>query len=260
MKLYGKEISNQYKYIFIDNFQSINDIQFNILKIFNKYDSYLYIFGNDYHNFDKNITNVKLFTLIPNYSLQIINNEINNTLYNENIINFNKNNNTNTIIFDTETTDFNGDIIQIAYTIIDINNNIIKKQNYFIKDRISSIQSLKIHNITTEKIRAQGIDFYCVMNEFINDLQNTNTLVGHNLDFDIRIILNNLRKYEIKIINNNIEEYNLFKDFKIYDTYKKTKLPLNKLYFNMFNTNIIDAHDASGDVNATLECYLELIK
>jgi DNA polymerase III epsilon subunit-like protein len=98
------------------------------------------------------------------------------------------------------------------------------------------------------------------MNEFITDLQNVNTIVGHNLDFDIRVVLNNLRKYDIKIINNNIEEYNLFKQFIIYDTYKISKVKLNKLYFDLFNDNIINAHDALSDVEATLKCYLELKK
>ena len=98
------------------------------------------------------------------------------------------------------------------------------------------------------------------MNEFIMDLQNVNTIVGHNLDFDIRVILNNLRKYDIKIIVNNNEEYELFKYFIIYDTYKKSKVTLNKLYFDLFNDNINNAHDALSDVEATLKCYLELIK
>jgi DNA polymerase III epsilon subunit-like protein len=176
-------------------------------------------------------------------------------------INFNKKNVNNTLIFDTETSGFDDvDIIQIAYVIIDENKNIIKKQNYYVKDRISSIQAQGIHNITVDKLRTVGKDFFYIMNEFITDLQNVNTIVGHNLDFDIRAVLNNLRKYDIKIINNNIEEYNLFKQFIIYDTYKISKVKLNKLYFDLFNDNIINAHDALSDVEATLKCYLELKK
>ena len=176
-------------------------------------------------------------------------------------INFNKKNINNTLIFDTETSGFDDiDIIQIAYIIINENNNIIKKQNYYIKDRISSIKAQKIHNITVDKLRKIGKDFFDVMNEFIMDLQNVNTIVGHNLDFDIRVILNNLRKYDIKIIVNNNEEYELFKYFIIYDTYKKSKVTLNKLYFDLFNDNINNAHYALSDVEATLKCYLELIK
>jgi DNA polymerase III epsilon subunit-like protein len=176
-------------------------------------------------------------------------------------INFNKKNVNNTLIFDTETSGFDDvDIIQIAYVIIDENKNIIKKQNYYVKDRISSIQAQGIHNITVDKLRTVGKDFFYIMNEFITDLQNVNTIVGHNLDFDIRVVLNNLRKYDIKIINNNIEEYNLFKQFIIYDTYKISKVKLNKLYFDLFNDNIINAHDALSDVEATLKCYLELKK
>jgi len=177
-----------------------------------------------------------------------------------NIILFNKKDKNNKLIFDTETSGFdNPDILQLAYIIIDENNNIIKKANYYIKNRISSVKAMKIHNITIDKLREFGKDFYTVINEFIIDLENVNTIIGHNLDFDIRVVLNNLRKYDIKIIINNIEEYNIFKYFIIYDTYKTSKLALSKLYFNLFNSNINNAHDALGDVEATLKCYLQLI-
>ena len=50
MKKYGKEISSQYKYIFFDEFQDVNDVQFLILKIFVDNGCVLTVIGDDCQN------------------------------------------------------------------------------------------------------------------------------------------------------------------------------------------------------------------
>lgn len=76
-----KNILNKFKYIFFDEFQDINDIQFKIIQIFHKHGTYINVIGDDaqsiYHwrganidyilNFDKYIDNVTTFTLKNNY-------------------------------------------------------------------------------------------------------------------------------------------------------------------------------------------------
>jgi DNA polymerase III epsilon subunit-like protein len=165
---------------------------------------------------------------------------------------------------DTETTDFTGDIIQIAWIITDPSNNnkIIKKSNKFIKNRIPSTQSEKIHNINIEKLRKEGLDFYIVMNEFIEDLFNVNKIIGHNISFDLRIITNNLRKFSINIIDSltNNMILNVFENFEIICTKKLSGgKSLSNLYFDLFDKTIEGAHDALVDVEKTFECYCCLI-
>lgn len=81
MEKYGKEISNQYSYIFFDEFQDVNKQQFNILKIFSDNGCILTVIGDDNQNiyqfrgtdnyyiihFDKFIKNTKTFHLTINY-------------------------------------------------------------------------------------------------------------------------------------------------------------------------------------------------
>lgn len=168
-------------------------------------------------------------------------------------------NNDNFMVLDTETADLNGDIVQLAYIIVDKNMNIIKKVSKYIKDRIPSNDTIPIHHITIDKLRNEGKDFYEVMNEFINDLTNINYIVGHNIGYDIRVILTNLRKFELKIITNGSINNNIFNNIEIKDTYSMSGKSLGNLYMEIFNKPIDGAHDALYDVIATFDCYKYLI-
>lgn len=165
----------------------------------------------------------------------------------------------NFMVLDTETTDFNGDIIQLAYIIVDNNFNIIKTVNKYIKDRIPTINTVLIHGITVNKLRNEGVNFNDVIKEFISDLKNVDYIVGHNIGFDLRTIINNLRKFEIKIITDGKINYNVFNQFEIKDTYTMSNKKLEVLYNELFNKPINGAHNALNDVLATFECYQKIV-
>ena len=169
------------------------------------------------------------------------------------------------MILDTETTDFAGDIIQLAWIISNPNDGykIIKKSNKFIKDRIPSTKSSKIHNISIDKLRTDGIDFYLVMKEFIKDLESVNKIIGHNISFDLRMIINNLRKFNINVVNSQMDKIilNIFEEHDIICTKKLSGgKSLENLYIELFGNKFIGAHDAMADVDSTLECYIKLIE
>jgi DNA polymerase III epsilon subunit-like protein len=89
MEKYGKDISRQYSYVFFDEFQDVNNQQFNILKTFADNGCILTVIGDDNQNiyqfrgtdnyyiihFDKIIKNTKSFHLTTNYrsSQEIVN-------------------------------------------------------------------------------------------------------------------------------------------------------------------------------------------
>ena len=50
MEKYGKYIAQQYKYVFFDEFQDVNDIQFRILQYFYINNSKLTVIGDDSQN------------------------------------------------------------------------------------------------------------------------------------------------------------------------------------------------------------------
>lgn len=83
-----------------------------------------------------------------------------------------------------------------------------------------------------------------------------NILVGHNIGYDLRVLINNIRKYEIQILSNGKQVFNIFQNFTIHDTCTlSNKKSLSNLYFEFFNKEIDNAHNAINDVIATFECY-----
>lgn len=168
------------------------------------------------------------------------------------------------MVLDTETTDFAGDIIQLAWIIYDSSTNkIIKKSNIFVKDRIPTLKSQFVHNISLDKLRTVGVEFYQLIKEFVKDLETVNTVVGHNISFDLRMIINNLRKFNINIIDEETKNYisNIFDTHNIECTKKLSGgKSLEKLYLELFGEKFLGAHDAMVDVESTLACYLQLIE
>ena len=200
----------------------------------------------------------------------------------ENILNCKKLKKNNKIIFDTETNGLSSmnDIIQIAYYIVDYDNNIVDTpKSSYIKFRKNNPNSdaYKINGISEELLNKEGEEFEIVITRFCNDLEKCDEVIGHNVAFDIKMINSNIKKYKISLFNKNNEIIeNIFTNKKIVCTQKlytaflkpidleikkksPTEKPISKklvnMYFNFFDKNIINAHNALSDVDATFECY-----
>jgi DNA polymerase III epsilon subunit-like protein len=253
--------------------QTINKVQ--IINIMNGRE-YTFNIPDDYNEPEKKGFFIKfLETKINNDQQSIRNSPNNNTIdysilnnntsyddkYEKHEIEFNKQTNQteNFMVLDTETADLNGDIIQLSYIVVDNDMNIVKKVNKYIKDRIPSSETISIHNITINKLRTKGSDFNDVINTFIKDLENVDYIVGHNVGYDLRVIINNLRKYEITIITDNKVNNNIFSNIPIKDTYQMSKKSLEQLHQELFNLPVYGAHNAINDVLATFECYKKII-
>ena len=167
-----------------------------------------------------------------------------------------------TIILDTETSVFYNDILQLAYVLCDDSGNIVKTFNRYVKNRVPSFESIKIHKIDLKKIRRIGVDFNDIMNEFINDLSKCHTVVGHNVKFDLLTISNDISTYQVNILDSNMKHIvDIFGNMTIKDTSKMhtSKISLENLYSMLFNKKIENAHNAYNDVIAPKECYFELL-
>ena len=176
---------------------------------------------------------------------------------------FNKKSNETIIILDTETSGFYNDILQLGYVVCDSTGKILKKVNRFVKNRLPTIESTKIHGIDIHKIKAEGVDFCNVISELCHNLETCKTVVGHNIQYDLTTIKNDIRTYGINIVDsNNNQIINIFENIKIEDTMSlaKKKIKLGELYYSLFNKNFEGAHDAFNDVIATKDCYFKLIK
>ncbi|ACY40325.1 DNA polymerase III subunit alpha [Blattabacterium sp. (Blattella germanica) str. Bge] len=158
-------------------------------------------------------------------------------------------------------------IVQFSWQNHDILGDLIEFKNFIIKPDHYDIpfNAFKIHGITNEKAEKYGVDLSFVLCEFRKSLEKSQCLIGHNLEFDKKVI-------ECEFLRKKIEIS--FKKKKILDTKeisvsycklpgnrKKFKWPtLSELYQKLFEEKIPNLHDAANDVKATARCFLELLR
>ena len=126
-----------------------------------------------------------------------------------------------------------------------------------------------VHGITTEQALQEGIPLQSALVEFMSDLNCSELIVGHNIDYDINIVGAEL--YRLNMEYNDLVKKNKICTMKksvdycaipnpnaYYGGYKWPKL--EELYRKLFNCDILGAHDALIDIQATKKCYFELKK
>jgi len=192
------------------------------------------------------------------------------------------------LIFDTETSDLPKSrivsihsvnkwpyILQLSYILYDtVNNKILKVVNTLIDIDIDidiNPGSFNIHKITKEMCKKNGISIKEILYEFNNVLNETDLLIGHNLQFDknmlmIEFIRNGiLHNFSPK--NIDIPEFcTMLNGVSICELTYKTKqgklLPkypkLSELYKYYFMDVPNGLHNAMVDVIVTLRCYYKM--
>ena len=193
------------------------------------------------------------------------------------------------IVVDTETSglpcgDKQTTIVQFSYVIYDCElNSITKVVDNLITQPVGFIiskSSIRIHKITDDMCATSGVDLMTILNEFIQDTKDCYRIVGHNINFDIRMILISLNDLQdvdnyknitrkISYIENNIlpklyctmirgakwcKIHKIRKSGEIMKSYKFPKL--SELYMNFFGECPDGLHNALVDVNVCLRCYL----
>ena len=204
------------------------------------------------------------------------------------------------LIFDTETTglpksrSINPDslhlwphIVQFSYIIYDISDNdvCVTEDNIIrVADDVEiSAESSAIHGITNEISKSGGVDLNQVLSGFFGALKNVDILVGHNISFDINVVivellriiynqsnivpadqllsyktyLHMLNNYQnihctmqnsidmcgIKVMGKNGREYNKFPK-------------LSELHQKLFGSVPNNLHNSLNDILITLRCYI----
>jgi len=155
------------------------------------------------------------------------------------------------IVIDTETTGFgNSDrIVELGYIIFK-GDTIIKEYDAIIKPDGYTINNSHIHGITTE-MAEDGKDIQIVMKQLLEDLKLCNLVIGHNIDFDMRMISNEVTRCGLNDEVLNINQY---------CTYKTGKCKLEVLWSTLTGRTYIQKHRALDDCILTLDCYRILTK
>ncbi len=186
------------------------------------------------------------------------------------------------LIFDTETTGIPHNktapitdldnwprVVQLAWQLHDNKGKLLSRQNAIIQPDGFDIpyKAEQIHGISTRRAQEEGLPLKNVLELFIHDLNRTQLLVGHNIEFDISIL-------GAEFIRQQLDLDLLLKLDKL-DTGVasvdfcqlaggiggRLKMPrLVELHEKLFGNDFGDAHDASYDVAATARCFFGLLK
>jgi len=146
---------------------------------------------------------------------------------------------------------------------ISFHNYILKPINFRI-DR----DSTKIHGITQSVAQRRGVKFNEIIDDLEEDLQQSDFIVAHNLNFDRNTLLSEFTR------SNRGDLVQLFENKRHICTMKEStrfcqigsptsryKWPkLAELYEKLFNRKLRNAHDAEYDVKNLAKCFFELIK
>jgi len=186
------------------------------------------------------------------------------------------------LIFDTETTglpkNWNAPAtdtdnwprcVQIAWQLHDAFGQLVEHRSFLVKPEGFNIpfDAEKIHGISTELAKQEGLPIQEIIVEFNLVLAKTKFFVGQNLGFDLNIVGCEFHRLGIE---------NILTKFPVLDTCTektaelcqltggrggKFKLPtLSELYRKLFGASFDEAHNATADVEATTRCFFELIR
>ena len=206
------------------------------------------------------------------------------------------------LVFDTETTGLLPKIkllneetlplfpysVQFSYIVYeDKTNTILKMRDFIVKlpqGITISEESIKIHGITNEISMRDGVSIERVIDEFIKDYNAADSLVAHNLNFDLTVLQADM----MRLINSNQLNYNKTKSYKNFidslNTSKKCyctmqesidvcnikayykdgreyiKFPkLSELHDKLFQSVPNNLHNSMNDVIVCLRCFYKMI-
>ncbi|MCX8490159.1 MAG: DNA polymerase III subunit alpha, partial [Cyclobacteriaceae bacterium] len=186
------------------------------------------------------------------------------------------------LIFDTETTglprnknaplaDFENwpRLVQLAWQLHDGKGKLLSQQNFIIKPEGFDIpfKAEQIHGISTSRAIEEGYDLKSVLTHFSSDVEKTEILVGHNIEFDISIIgaellrslLSTERFLSLQKVDTGLSSIEFCQ--LTGGVGGKLKMPrLSELYEKLFGENFQDAHDAAYDVDATAKAFFGLLE
>ena len=157
-------------------------------------------------------------------------------------------------------------LVQIAWQVHDALGNLKSRGNKIIKPEGYTIpfNAQKVHGISTEQALLEGDSLKSVLDAFTQDLKNVRVLVGHNIDFDNKIVGAEFYRCYSRNLLTNLPTIDTCFQTKEFTKLKggfggRLKAPkLIELYEKLFETSFKDAHDAAHDVDATAKSFLNV--
>lgn len=177
------------------------------------------------------------------------------------------------LVFDTETTSFNGSVIQLGYVRADDEGNEIDSSCRYLKlidGEVISLMAQSVHHITTDMLDQQGEDPAHVIHDFSRvaqaALHRKGVVVAHNAKFDCARL-----EYTAKLAGAQatVQESDVFctcshravngSNVTFFTRNGRRKRPRNdELYEYLFQRPpTVELHDALNDARVTMSSYMK---
>jgi DNA polymerase-3 subunit epsilon len=161
-------------------------------------------------------------------------------------------------------------IVQLAWSLYDTDGNRESLNSFIIypTDFVIPQDSAKIHGITTERAKKEGLSLHKVLPQFNSDIEKAATIIAHNIEFDLPSVNTEFMRCKLETNLLKKQKFCTMKTSKII-SYCKLPKPsgggykwptLNELHLQLFETEFTDSHNAGADVEACAKCYFELRK
>jgi DNA polymerase-3 subunit alpha len=151
----------------------------------------------------------------------------------------------------------NSRLIELGYSIYSIDKVKISDTCNLVKPDTFTITNHHIHGITHQMASTKGLPINVVLNILDKEIDYVGAIVGHNIMFDVTIILSECYRYGFTNLLNKILQKELICTMKMGKQY--LKIPrgpsLAVLHRTLFKKYITQTHRALDDVNLCAECY-----
>lgn len=181
------------------------------------------------------------------------------------------------LFFDTETTglpvDYNAPssnlsnwprMVQLSWILTDGSGKELRTCDYIIKPKGFTIPvtASRLNGITTERANKEGFDLEIVLSLFLADLNLSKVIVGHNIDFDKKIVGAELIRAGKEDVITSKKSICTMKESvtfcKLPGRYGFKYPTLQDLHFKLFGCSFDGAHDSANDVSATVKCFWKM--
>lgn len=181
------------------------------------------------------------------------------------------------LFVDTETTglpdDFNTlssyknlRLVQVAWIIYDNSGRKLSKRDFIVKPEGYEIpdNSTRIHKISTSYAISCGKSLNKVLIELNSAIRSCSYIIAHNLNFDYNILLSEFNRIHLSTTIKNLTKICTMEsttDYCAIVTPRGNKWPsLAELNKKIFHEEIVEAHNAAVDIEATAKCFWYLKK
>ncbi|WP_256009984.1 3'-5' exonuclease [Desertivirga xinjiangensis] len=156
--------------------------------------------------------------------------------------------------------------VQVSWLVYTRDGRELKREDHYIKNDDFKITkgSIKIHGITRDLLDQKGEDRAYVMQLLADDLNAYKPLVvGHFIELDYHVLAADFLRADVE---NPIPKLNLpafctmLASTPFVRNPQASFLKLGQLYDTLFNTALLNPHNAIVDAKATADCFFEMLK